>query len=123
MEAHWRDTDKKKEEWKWKALLLQPNYISDDMVVRAMEVAKSKHPDVSLPKVKLQIIKPLTAVQTLHLGSYEKEKRTINFLTKSAAKEGLAFNGNHHEIYLNDPRRTSEEKLQTIIRYQVKKAK
>lgn len=42
------------------------------------------------------------------------------------AKEGLSIdidlvNRFHHEIYLNDPRKTKTEKLKTVIRYPVKK--
>jgi hypothetical protein len=32
----------------------------------------------------------------------------------------LAKNGHHHEIYLNDPRKTAPEKLKTILREPVK---
>ncbi|MEM9985908.1 MAG: methyltransferase domain-containing protein [Bacteroidota bacterium] len=41
-------------------------------------------------------------------------------VTDYMAAKGLTYNGYHHEIYLNDPRRTAEEKLRTIIRYPVK---
>ncbi|USN55890.1 MAG: hypothetical protein H6765_04935 [Candidatus Peribacteria bacterium] len=67
MEALWWDMDKPKEEWKRKALLLQPNYITESMVVRTMEIAKSKNQDQSLPKVTLQSIKQHTVIQTLHV--------------------------------------------------------
>ena len=30
--------------------------------------------------------------------------------------------GHHHEIYLNDPRRTAPEKLKTVLRHPVKSA-
>lgn len=36
-----------------------------------------------------------------------------------AEKEGLAFKGRHHEIYLSDPRRVAPEKLKTILRHPV----
>lgn len=123
MEALWWDMDKPKEEWKRKALLLQPNYITESMVVRTMEIAKSKNQDQSLPKVTLQSIKQHTVIQTLHVWPYVKIKPTITQLSKSAVKQGYTMQDKHHEIYINDWRRTPAEKLQTIIRYQVKKSK
>ena len=37
-------------------------------------------------------------------------------------QRGYAFNGQHHEIYLTDPRRTAPEKLRTILRQPVNPA-
>jgi hypothetical protein len=34
----------------------------------------------------------------------------------------LAFNGQHHEIYLSDPRKTAPQKLKTVLRQPVKAA-
>jgi hypothetical protein len=31
-------------------------------------------------------------------------------------EKGYHFGGKHHEIYLNDPRRTAPEKIKTILR-------
>ena len=35
-------------------------------------------------------------------------------------QHGLTFNGDHHEIYLSDARRTAPEKLRTILRQPVR---
>jgi hypothetical protein len=32
-------------------------------------------------------------------------------------EHGYAFHGKHHEIYLNDLRRTAPDKLRTILRH------
>jgi len=37
-------------------------------------------------------------------------------------EHGLAFNGDHHEIYLTDVRRTAPEKLRTVLRQPVRPA-
>ena len=34
-------------------------------------------------------------------------------------ERGLVERGQHHEIYLNDPRRTAPERLRTILRHPV----
>jgi hypothetical protein len=33
--------------------------------------------------------------------------------------KGLQFHGQHHEIYISDPRRIAPEKLKTILRHPV----
>jgi hypothetical protein len=43
-------------------------------------------------------------------------------LAAFARENGYALAGKHHEIYLNDPRRTAPEKLKTILRHPVRKA-
>jgi hypothetical protein len=36
-----------------------------------------------------------------------------------ATEQGYQLHKWHHEIYLGDPRRTAEEKLKTVLRYQI----
>jgi hypothetical protein len=36
--------------------------------------------------------------------------------------QGVTFAGPHHEIYLSDPRKTTPEKLKTILRQPVRSA-
>jgi hypothetical protein len=59
----------------------------------------------------------------LHIWAYHTSKRTVNKLHSYAKKNGLEIKGEYQEMYLNDLRRTKPEKLETIIRYEVKKAK
>ena len=52
------------------------------------------------------------------------EPVTIGRMKAFAAQEGLSIDIDdqrmHHEIYLSDPRKTSADKLKTVIRYPVK---
>jgi len=54
--------------------------------------------------------------QILHTGTYHTEPATIAHLHAFINDNGYTFNGKHREIYLNDMRRISPEKLRTIIR-------
>jgi hypothetical protein len=38
-----------------------------------------------------------------------------------AYDQGYQLRGKHHEIYLNDPRRTAPEKLKTVLRHPLEK--
>lgn len=43
-------------------------------------------------------------------------------MSKVCYEKGVEKSGRHHEIYLGDPRRSTPEKLRTIIRHPVEKA-
>ena len=73
------------------------------------------------------VVPPLEAfteglcVQAMHVGSYDDEPRTNAAITQYISDNGYASDirvtRRHHEIYLNDPRKTASEKLKTIIRH------
>jgi hypothetical protein len=56
------------------------------------------------------------AAQILHVGPYAEEWPAVAGLHGFIKSRGYQLRGNHHEIYLRDPRRCAPEKLQTIIR-------
>jgi len=121
-EATWPSHGKDVSKWKWKLKLLQPNSITESILKKSVEVAKMKQQDMILPPVYLESTKPWLCIQTLHIWPYDDQEATIKFLKEEAKKEWYKIDWDHHEIYLNDPRRTSIAKLQTIIRYAVTKA-
>lgn len=112
--------DEKKDR-KWKLMLLQPNSISEGLLRKTVEIAKMKQQETVLPAVELEKVNQGTCIQTLHCGSYTEVNTSIKLLEQYAKDNGYKITGDHHEIYLNDKRRTKSEKLQTIVRYQVKK--
>jgi hypothetical protein len=61
----------------------------------------------------------------MHIGSYDDEPATIAVMDKFAIDNGYTIDINetrrHHEIYLNDPRKTAVEKLKTIIRHPIRR--
>jgi hypothetical protein len=61
-----------------------------------------------------------SCVQILHIGSYDDEAPVLDRLhNRYLPEHGLTFNGDHHEIYLSDARRTAPAKLRTILRQPV----
>jgi len=64
-------------------------------------------------------------VQCMHIGSYDDEPATILAMESYAKENGCAIDITdkryHHEIYLNDPRKTETSKLKTVIRHPVRK--
>ena len=63
-------------------------------------------------------------VQCMHIGPYDDEPATIKSMVDFARSQGyeMAIDNNrrHHEIYLSDPRKTSADKLKTVIRYPIR---
>ena len=110
-------TVRDKSQWLWTMMIMVPDWITDDMVAEArMEVDKKKDLP-ALGKIRWEEYREGLVVQILHLGSYDDEGPVLARLHESwMAEHGYTFNGLHHEIYLNDPRRVEPEKLKTILR-------
>ena len=111
-----------KDEWKWTAMIMTPDNVPESLVEEAVaRVRKKKHP-VALEKIRYEHYAEGPSVQILHLGSFDDEAPTIARLHDVYLPEnGLVENGKHHEIYLSDFRKTSPERLRTILRQPVRK--
>ena len=111
-----------KDAWQWTLMIMQPDLVTTDMVEEARsQVAKKKKDLTTVPDVRFELFEEGTAAQTMHAGSYDDEASTISSMNRFIALNGFHPNGKHHEIYLNDPRRSAPEKLRTILRQPVKK--
>ena len=71
------------------------------------------------------VVPPLEGlcVHAMHIGSNDDEPRTnaaiMQFITDNGYVSDISGTRRHHEIYLNDPRKTAPEKLKTVIRHPV----
>lgn len=112
-----------KDKWNWRVMIRTPDFVTqkdlDDAARKLIDKGKAPCAD----QVKLQSITEGLCVQMLHVGPYEDEGRSLGAMNDFAAQQGLSFHGRHHEIYLSDPRRVPPEKLKTILRMPVEKAK
>lgn len=108
--------------WRWRLLMPVPGFV-DAAAVKAAKaaLAKKRGPGAGA-SVRLVSIHEGRCVQALHVGPYGDEERTIEKMRALAAREGLRARGEHHEIYLSDPRRTKPERLRTILRQPVARA-
>jgi hypothetical protein len=107
--------------WRWRAMIMQPDHISAGMFAEALEKIRAKRPSPSVEKLRLERFHEGLSIQTMHLGPYAAEPATIERMNAFAAENGYALRGEHHEIYLGDPRRCAPEKLKTVLRHPVKK--
>ena len=62
--------------------------------------------------------------QMMHVGPYDDEPATVaqmdEFLAQNGYVNDMSESRLHHEIYLSDARRTTPEKLKTVIRHPFK---
>jgi len=107
--------------WEWTMMIMQPEWVTTEWVEKVRLDAKKKKNNASLSVVRFEILNEERAVQILYTGAYEKEAPTIAELHKFIKSNGYETNGKHHEIYLSDVRKTSPDRLQTILRQPVRK--
>jgi hypothetical protein len=85
-------------------------------VAQAAELVRSKKNAAPLFATTFSRHTDGQSVQILHVGPYAEEAATITRLHRFIREKGYHLGGKHHEIYLNDPRRTAPEKIKTILR-------
>ena len=110
-----------REQWRWRSMIRQPDFITEEMVEKVRpDVREKRGPKVD--EVKLESFHEGLSAQVLHVGPYSEEGPTIQLLHSFIEESGHRPRGDHHEIYLSDPRRTKPEKLKTILRQTVERA-
>ncbi len=102
--------------WKWTLMIMQPELITKEMVVDAIDQVRKKKNPVALSRVRYEAFAEGKAAQTLHIGPFSEEGPTVERVHSFIEDSGSKRKGKHHEIYLSDIRRTAPEKLKTIIR-------
>ena len=106
----------RKDEWKWTAMMMQPDFLTPDLVELARaDLIKKKNP-AAASKIRFEPYHEGLSAQIMYFGPYADEGPTIQRLHEFIRESGHQLRGKHHEIYLSDPRRTAPEKLKTVIR-------
>lgn len=109
-----------KHNWHWTMMIMAPDFLTPAIFASATEKAKAK---LGTPpkNLRLESFAEGPSLQVLHVGSYDDEGPLLHQLHSVEIPErGMTFNGQHHEIYISDPRRTAPERLKTILRQPVR---
>ncbi len=109
-----------KSNWKWTAIIMQPEHVTQDRFAVACEQVEKKKNPVALPKIRFESFVEGQAAQTMHHGPFSEEGPTIERIHKFIQDNGSSLVGKHHEIYLSDIRKASPEKWKTVIRQPMK---
>lgn len=102
-------------------MILVPDFVTRPMFDEAVSKTADKLGERPAT-LRLEPYDEGMSLQILHIGSYDDEGPVLERLHKKIMPErGVTFNGAHHEIYLNDPRKTEPAKLKTILRQPIKR--
>lgn len=113
-------TMENKDIWKWTAMIMQPEYVTEEVFNRAVEQVKVKKNLSTLSKIKFKSLHEGLSAQIMYVGPYSAEGPTIEKLHDFIKENKYELRGKHHEIYLSDPRKSAPEKLKTVIRQPIK---
>jgi len=127
LEGLWRAGDpdafirRDKSSWDWTMMTAQPDWVTEAELAAAVAGATARRDLPAAGDLRLVDLTEGRCVQILHVGSYDDEGPVLDRLhNEFMPANGLTFNGDHHEVYLGDPRRVAPEKLKTILRQPVR---
>ena len=101
--------------WRWTMMILQPSFVSDDVIRAAIAEAGRKKALPAIGKLRLETFAEGRCAQVLHIGPFAEEGPTIERVHAFIAARSDRT-GKHHEIYLSDIRRADPKKWKTILR-------
>jgi hypothetical protein len=110
-----------KDKWKWTSMIAQPRYVTTDLFALAVDQIGRKKGPGALSAVRFESYDEGTAAQIMHIGPFAEEGPTVARIHSFIVDNGCEVTGKHHEIYLSDFRKTSPDKLKTIIRQPFKR--
>jgi hypothetical protein len=115
-------TTQDKSAWDWTMMIMQPEWVTQEMFEEALRQAEKRKNLPALAKLRLEAYGEGLSVQIMHIGPYEAEAPTIASMHAFIDRNGYQPAGKHHEIYLGDPRKVVPEKLKTVLRQPIRKA-
>lgn len=101
-------------------MIRQPDWVNQEMLDEVLPRLLEKR-GAMVDDVKLERFHEGLCAQVMHVGPYSEEGPTIQLLHDYITEQGYRMRGDHHEIYMSDPRRSKPEKLKTIIRHPIEK--
>lgn len=104
-----------KTNWQWTAMLMQPDFVTNDIVETAISDVKRKKNPPALDKLRFASFAEGKCAQVLHIGPFSEEGPAIARVHQFIQSRGQ-LTGKHHEIYLSDIRKAEPAKWKTIIR-------
>ncbi len=108
--------EKRRDEWKWTVMIMQPECITAEMVEAARQKVQEKSNPAALPQLRFESFDEGACAQTMHIGPFDEEGPTIERVHSFIQESGHQLRDKHHEIYLSDIRRAAPENLKTVIR-------
>ncbi|MBC8186413.1 GyrI-like domain-containing protein [candidate division KSB1 bacterium] len=105
-----------KSSWKWTLMIMQPEFVSDELVKQCTDELKLKKDLFALSKIRFQSFEEGKAAQIMHIGPFSEEGPTVERVHQFIEENNSENRGKHHEIYLSDIRRGNPANWKTVIR-------
>ncbi len=103
-------------------MIRQPDFVTTDFALEAIERTKKKKYHPLLEKVRFEIIEDSHCIQMMHIGSYDSEPASFKQMEDFCLQNGyIRESKRHREIYLSDFRKVSPDKLKTVLRFRILK--
>lgn len=107
---------KDKSNWKWTLMIMQPGFVTQEMIDSALAAAGKKKNSTGLPLVRFELLSEGKCAQILHVGPFTEEGPAVEKVHHFIDSRGEQRVGKHHEIYLSDTRKVDPAKWKTVIR-------
>jgi hypothetical protein len=121
MEVQWR-VNRQAKEFNWTMMLMQPEYVTAELVEEARQKVLPKVESSLLEQVRFASVTEGMCVQFLHVGPYEGMDAAMERMVTTAEAQGYEIpKCNAHDIYLNDVRKTKPENLKAVMRLAIRK--
>ncbi|MDI0266137.1 GyrI-like domain-containing protein [Clostridioides difficile] len=129
LEAIWDKGEKSKysdilikEDLVYTMMIRQPDFVTQDLLDKAINIVKKKKTHNLLEKIRFESINEGLCVQMLHVGSYDNEPESFDIMSEFCKRNNLIRKSNvHREIYISDARKVSPDSLKTVLRFEVKR--
>lgn len=127
LEGLWRARDfedfraGRRDRWEWTMMIMQPDFVTEADVAASIAKVEEKlgKPPESL---RFGTYGDGLCVQVLHVGPFSEEGPVIARMHgEYLPAHRLEAVGDHHEIYLADPRRVPPSKMRTVLRQAVRR--
>lgn len=107
---------------KYTIMIRQPDFLTKELFEQFLEVAEKKKKNLKLQEVMLDKLEEGLCVQIMHIGPFEEEPISFKKMEEFCEHAGYRRSSKmHREIYLSDPRKTTPDKMKTVLRFNIDK--
>jgi len=119
LEGVWDNCDVfDKSSYAYSIMIRQPDFVTAEVVAKAIEITEKKKPHRFLSDVFFCEIEDGLSVQIMHIGDYDNESQSFAEMKRFMENNRLIRRAdNHREIYLSDVTKVERDKLKTVLRY------
>ena len=109
-----------KDNLKWKIMIAMPEFVTKEVLIEVKKRAYDKKKIELIKSIELEMFKERGCCIALHIGSYDNEDITFKMMEDSLVNSEYKRKSKiHREIYLSDFRKVEEEKLKTILCFEI----